>query len=576
MTELGAQLSRRWTAVAVLCLLTLSCFVWSLGAGFVYDDAWTIQHNSAIRSFDALPDLFDGSAVARRVPDAWRPLMVASQMLDYRLFGLRPLGYHLHSVLWHLACVLMVWLLIRRLFRLPRLALTAAALFAVHPIHVEAVAAINYREDLMAAAFGLAALVLLLRPLGEEASAAAPGPSPKEVVRPLGWTTAAAAALLVVGLLAKATVVVMPLLFVALRLALPPRGSRLRAALPGAIALSAAVAAFVCWRLVSAGTLDPYHGHNISTTADRLAGLGWLAHAEASLRTLLQLLIPAGLSPEYDQPARAWSSWPVVATLLGLLALVVATQQAFARKAIVEATGLAWLLIAWIPTSGLFPLPNLRADRYAYLPSVGCCLLLAGLIGRIPRPGLRGVVAALAVGLLAATTVAQVRVWRSDWTVWRRATAVAPRSGRAWTGLARAQVAVGQLGTAEASARRAVALAPGSGTSQLVLANILARQKKLRAACQHYALAEQLTVRHPGHLYTSWGWALFLLGDGPAAQQKLRLAIARLPGLARAHINLSRVLMKAGRIAEARAALQRAVELAPERRAWRRQLRSLE
>lgn len=567
------RLLRPRPAIALLCLLTLSGYVGLLRAGFVYDDAWTIQHNSAIRSFDRVPDLFDGSAMADRVPDAWRPLMVISQMLDYRLFGLEPIGYHLHSLLWHLGCVLMVWLIIRRLFRRPALALTTAALFAIHPVHVEAVSAINYREDLLAGFFGLAALVVLLAPLPGGRSGRISGS--EDLFRPTGRWTIAAAGLLAVGLLGKATVVVLPMLYVVLRLGVvmdgpgrAPVGRWLRAALPGMLALGAAVALFAAWRLASAGEIVPY-------PATAVTDVPWPTHAEAFFRTVSQLLVPLGLSPEYIQPARPWTSAAAIASLLGILTLVIATCWAFARGATVEAIGLAWLLIAWIPTSGLLPLPNLRADRYAYLPSIGCCLLCAGLLGRIGRPALRWAAVLSVLGLFLVATVAQVGVWRSDATVWARAVAIAPGSGRAWAGLARARAAAGRLADAERAAQRGLGLSPSSGTLHLVFANILARRGKLESAMEHYARAEQLAVRHPGHLYASWGWALFLAGDSAAAEQKLRAAVAGSPDLAQAHANLARLLIKSGRVDEARRALQRAVRLDPERSSWRQMLQEL-
>ena len=113
------------------------------------------MHNSVIRSFSALPDLLTGKAVREGVPDGWRPLMVFSLMLDYRLFGGGATGYHLHSVLWHLGCVILVFVAVRRWFGEGPLALATAVLFAIHPIHVEPVSAINYREDLLAAFFHL-------------------------------------------------------------------------------------------------------------------------------------------------------------------------------------------------------------------------------------------------------------------------------------------------------------------------------------------------------------------------------------------------------------------------------------
>jgi tetratricopeptide (TPR) repeat protein len=533
-------------AVIGLCLLTLTGYLGVLRAGFVYDDVWTIEHNAAIRSFARVPALLRGELVRTQTPDAWRPLVVISHMLDYRLFGLRPLGYHLHSLAWHLGCVLLGFALARRLLGRPALALTAAALFAVHPLHVEAVAAVNFREDLIAACLALAALLVL-----------APAPDAGERPRGALWRLPAAAAFALLALAAKETAIVLPLLQLVLALLVPSRGA-LRRALPGAAALGVAVGLYLLWRL-HAGGLSPY--------PEELASLPWPTSAEGTLRTLAQLVVPLGLSPEYEQPARAWLSLAGLASVLGLLAILLASVWAHARGAAVEAVGLLWLLLAWLPTSGLLgALPNVRADRYAYLPSLGACLAAAALLERLRAPRARLAATGLAIAPLLVVSWLQVEVWRSERSLWQRAVATAPASARAWAGLARAQAAAGELAAAGSSAERALRLAPASGDVHLVLANVRARERRFADALPRYARAAELPIRHPGHLYTSWGLALFLAGRPDAAERTLRTAVARAPELAEAHAQLARVLAARGRHEEARAARARAVELAPELR----------
>jgi hypothetical protein len=523
-----------WRALGLriaLSLLAFSCFVPSLSGAFVYDDDWTIVHNSAIRSFDRVPDLFNGRAVDQRVPDAWRPLMVMLHMVDYRLFGLRPLGYHLHNVMWHVACVLIAFAFVRRIGARTELALLAAALFAVHPLVVEPVSAINFREDLLATFFGLASLCVLLgRPEDRRPARSAPGPG----------AILGGAALLGCGLLAKGTAAAFPLLYPGLVLAMTagskPVINRLRALLPPAAALAATVAVFLAWRLATAGAINPYP-HLGVTFAGREAGsvAAVLTQGEAFLRTTGQMLFPVGLSPEYDQSYLRTVAPLGVAGVALLLGLVGASYLLARRGAVAPACGALLLALGWIPTAGLLPLPNLRADRYAYLPLLGLCLLGAALLQRVPRRAVRATVAAAALLACGVLSVNQQQVWRSELALWSHASRIAPRSARVWSGLARAEAGRGRLAEAERHARRGVSLAPESGEQRLVLGNILARRRRFGAALREYRAAKRLGSRHPAHLYTSWGWVAHLAGRNEDALRLLGEAVVHDPGLALAH-----------------------------------------
>lgn len=563
----AARLSQPRWALTGLGLLTLVSFAPSLRAGFVYDDQWTIVHNSSVRSFVHFSDLWTGKAMREGMADAWRPLMVVSQMLDYHVFGLRPLGHHLHNLLWHLACVLLLYGLCLRVFGARDLALGCAALFAIHPVHVEPVAAINYREDLISTALGLAAL-LLLWPRGGVGEY----PRPRALL--------GSAALLLGGLLAKESVAVLPLVYLGLCLALPgpaTAASRLRSALPGTAALLAAVAAHLAWRWITTGSVDPYPA--LGSTMP-LAGQGFLqrlpTHAEALVRSTAQAIVPLGLSPEYPVVPRSWASAAGLGSVALLLALTTSTAWLLLRRrGLLACAALIWLM-GWLPYAGLLSLPNLRADRYAYLPAWGCCLLWAGALLRLPGPEVRRWAVTVLIGVFLVLTIRQQNIWRSELHLWSAASRAAPASVRAIAGLARAQSLAGLHADAERSARHALALAGRSGLPHLILANVLVRANQPARALAHYRSAESLGVRHPDHLYTSWGWALFRLGHTEEAERTLRRAIDRNPGLAVAHANLARVLLAQDRRADAAAALRRAIDLAPEQRSYREELRRLE
>lgn len=600
------------SAPIALVALCSGLYLPAVRGRFLFDDLWTIVHNPAIRSFARLPALFSGRALAEGLPDAWRPLMVVSHMVDYQLFGMHPAGYHLHTILWHAAATVALWAVCRRLLGDRWLALLCGALFAVHPLHVEAVAAINFREDAMAMALALAGVAVLLpAPRGDGVAL------PEDFAatwRRAVWRLPLAGLLVLCGLWAKATAAVAPAIYLAGYLvALRARSSTRAAggadsspveiaastredasssgqgatrpwwkdlgfALPGLGALLAGFLAFVVWRLITGGSLDPYAALGVETAASDVGRLSvWPTYAVVFVEMLGQLIVPRAMAPFYEQPLHHWGSAAGLLAVLVVLGVGAVALWAWWRGRAPIAFGLALLLVGWLPTSGIAPLPHLRADRYAYLPSAGICLVGAALLLRL-RPAPLKIGASLAVlALLAAITLGQQRYWRSSLALWRHGVAVSPRSPLALGGLGRALSRRGHHAEAETYALRAVALGrgrPREGDLVFYLANIEARAGELQQALTRYPEAARLGVRFPGYLYASWGWALHLSGRTAEAEQRLREGLVRAPRLAPLYFNLARVLAHQGRRAEALRALRHALRCAPERARYRRLLRA--
>ncbi|HXU83289.1 MAG TPA: hypothetical protein VN914_17975, partial [Polyangia bacterium] len=168
MTGDAADRSRRLIG-ALLGLLAFGVFARSLASGFVYDAVAQLGEDDFVHTPANLIDVVTLRVMARDVLDFNRPVQLLSLMLDALVWGRRPFGFHLSSVLLHLACVLLLYgLLLRWLDREGRPGLFAAALaaaaFALHPLGVEAVAEPSYREELLVAFFALLALRLAESP----------------------------------------------------------------------------------------------------------------------------------------------------------------------------------------------------------------------------------------------------------------------------------------------------------------------------------------------------------------------------------------------------------------------------
>jgi len=145
--------------VFLLLAVVFSAYVGTLGHEFVWDDEDLIERNPRIRNLEDLSVFF---GVEPFYPNYFRPLLSLSLALDYSIWELEPLGYHLSNLIFHLGCVLMVYLICISL--MPKLSsFLVALLFGIHPIHTEAVTWVSGRSDVLSTLFFLSSLLCLIR-----------------------------------------------------------------------------------------------------------------------------------------------------------------------------------------------------------------------------------------------------------------------------------------------------------------------------------------------------------------------------------------------------------------------------
>jgi hypothetical protein len=321
----------------------------------------------------------------------YRPLVVASFALDRLVDG--TVWFHAVNVLWHAAAAVAVAALAGR-WSDPTGALIAGLLFAVHPVHVEAIANVVGRAEAMAALFTVLAVY-----------AAVAG-------RPVAWSATAFA----LGLLSKENAAVAPALVAWAWVAGLDRPDRRRM-----LALLASWAAVgVAYAAVRALVRQPFAGY--MSVAPMFIGATPLAvrlTAVAAFADVARLLVfPLTLRVDYSPNERTVVTSPLdlrfalglACSFLWAALLVLSVRRG--RK--LEAFGLGWIGIAFLPVSNLlFPAGFYVAERTLYLPSAGVVLAAAAALARLPRERLRPVLAALCV-LGGARTAARVPVWRSD------------------------------------------------------------------------------------------------------------------------------------------------------------------
>ncbi|MDM7914915.1 MAG: tetratricopeptide repeat protein, partial [Candidatus Eisenbacteria bacterium] len=389
----------------------------------------------------------------------WRPVTTFSFAVDHLIAGNAPWLPHLGNLLLHAAATLFWTALLRRLFRSDALAFATGALFAVHPLHTEAVTWVSGRAELLAAVFGIAAIHLAL--------------DPRAKVR---WL-APVAVLFAVGSKESAATIPAVLLFSAWAFR---RDRRVRFPVPVGLACFAPVILYVLARHAVLGAwgapaTDPMDNPLVRTSlAGRLPTV-----LDSAGRYLFLLVWPARLSVDYSAPVLGIVRGPTPFLALGLLALAGLIVLAVRRPARPEGWGSGFALLTFALASNLpVVIGTIFAERLFYLPSAG--LLLVAVAGGLAllarRPQLRpAFVAALAILLIAgaARSFARNRDYQSDLTLYEAGARTQPKSPKMRYNLALELSRLERWPEALREATEAIRLNPASRESREVLAKSL-------------------------------------------------------------------------------------------------------
>ncbi len=487
------------------------------GHDFVdYDDPVWIAKLAPGLSRQGLETAFADEVVAN-----WVPVSVLSMLVDRELHGGSARGYLLGNLALHAATTAALFCVLTRTTGAVFPSAFVAAVFGWHPLHVESVAWISQRKDVLCGLFSVLAL-------GLHAHAAQ---------RPSRGRRAATLAAVALALGSKPTAVTLPFVLVlfewwplarlecSARSGLPTPGAlaaSLREKLP-MLALAAAVSVVTFRVQAATGAV---------AASDVLPFPLRLGNAIDSLRAYLaDAFWPSGLAAFYPHEAAIASPLATLGSALALGAISLALGVG-SRRIPAGLAGWLWFLGTLVPVLGLVQVGlQSRADRYTYLPLIGLAVAVAFPLAEIaaPRASSRralGALALVAVAALGVAARAQVHTWRDSLSLYARVARVAPPSGFAQLGLGRAL-------------RRA-----GHG-DEAVHHLGLAAQLDAHDPTPHRELAEHFATR----------------GDLSIAIAHQRAATERAPDDMRFLVRLAQLLLQAGRAVEARTPLARAEDL---------------
>jgi tetratricopeptide (TPR) repeat protein len=546
----GVGRSGRWRAraaaagaAALLALLALWPVLTHPFAGI--DDHEYVTANPAVRQGltpAAVRWAFTTFAAAN-----WHPLTWLSHQLDVQLYGLAPAGHHATSLLLHAAAAAALFLALDAMTGSAVPSFVVAALFAVHPLHVESVAWISERKDVLSG-------LLFALTLGAWARYAR---------RPSVGRYGAAAALLALGLLAKPMLVTTPL--VLLLLDVWPLGRVRTAAALARAAVEKLPLLALCGASAAITLAAQSAGHAVAGL-DLLPLPARLANAAVSyLRYAARAAWPQGLAVYYPHPGRALSLGLGAAAGVLLLAATVGALR-LGRRSPAVPVGWLWFLGMLLPVIGIVQVGDqAMADRYTYLPLIGLFLAAAwGLPAAAPpraRAALGGLAAAAIAACIAASLV-QVSHWRDDVALFSRALAVTEGNWTAHQGLGRALEARGDLDGAEAQYRRALAIRPHFTEARYNLGVLLLERGRFAEAAGHLGAVRRIWPL-VADARANYGVALAGSGRLEEATDELRAAVAMKPDAASPRYNLGCALLELGRKREAAERFREALRIDP-------------
>jgi len=553
-----------------------------------YDDQAYVTENSVVRggltwsgARWALSDIHTGY---------WHPLTWLSLMLDYELYGLHAGGYHVTNVIFHILNTILLFLVFSRLTGSPWRSGVVAALFALHPLHVESVAWVAERKDVLSGFFWMLAMCGYVR----------------YVERPGVGRYFLVLVLFILGLMSKPMLVTLP--FVLLLLDVWPLGRcRWGESEPGggvslARLIGEKVPLFVLAIGISVWTY--LAARQIGAVADPQSLSMGVRIANASSSYILyiwKMIWPANLAVFYPY-SELWPLWKLILSVLVIFLIsAIAFRQARTYPYII--VGWLWYLGTLIPTIGIIQAgAQAMADRYTYIPMVGLFIIMTWGFSDLTRRWHNrrvsmAMLTLLVLSLMSIVTWHQTHYWQRGESLLYHALAVTknnyiahsglgeiflkqnryreavqqyqaalkakPNYEKAWYGLGVAQQYLGNHREAISSFTQALSVEPRYAAAHYALADAFSTHGSHHEAFHHYRAALRYAPEEV-ELYNRLGNLSAHQGRWEEALHYYREGLRRQPDHAGFYNNIGMVLLRQDRAGDAEQSFRSAVRLRPE------------
>jgi tetratricopeptide (TPR) repeat protein len=553
---------RFWWLAVSLVFIGLIAYLPVLQNGFVWDDDTFLTNNPLIKAPDGLFRFW----FSTQASDYW-PVTSSTLWLEWRLWGMHALGYHVTNVALHLGEGVLLWSILRRL-RVPG-AYLAALLFIVHPVNVESVAWIAQRKNLMAMLFYLASIYFFVRriavgtgvpPVRAAAKSKADTDGRGRPSLPLDKWYYLSLLSFLLAMLSKGSVAPLPVVLLGIIAWRRRIDRRDLLEISPFFLISAALILINVWCQTHGWEGTIRHADGL----ERLLGAGG-----AVWFYLYKALLPIGLVFVYPQWHVAGDNglwWLPLLGAVGLTALL--WRLARPDRPLERGSLFAWLyfIVMLLPVMGFtdvyFMRYSLVADHYQHLAIIGLLALAAAAWASLDNPRVRLAVAVIAVGTLGVLTWRQCGMYLDTPTLYRVTLDRNPDCWMVYNNLGLLESAAGRPEIARRDYTRALELNPDFYEASLNLGNIELDSGRPQAAIALYEQSLRDKPDYPEGFY-SIGNALHAMGRNPEAIAAYERALQLRPNYLDAENNLGIALAEIGQISEAAAHYKTALQLDP-------------
>jgi tetratricopeptide (TPR) repeat protein len=572
----------------LLALITVAVYLPVIEQGFVaFDDNYYLTANPTVQAGLT----WEGArwAFTRAHAANWHPVTWLSHMLDCQIYGLKPAGHHVTSLLFHTANTLLLFGLLKRLTGAFWRSALVAALFALHPLHVESVAWVAERKDVLSTFFFMLTLgayaryaIGIRRAMGLNAEPSCMQSATRNTQHAIRYYVLALF-FFALGLMSKPMLVTVPFILLLLDYwplqrcgpapcNLKPSARRLH--LSAFILHPLLLEKLPFFMLSSASCVITLIAQQKGGAVAPLDGVSGVSVESRIINTpisyvwyLVKLIWPSDLAVVYPYVRER----PLEQVFLATTLLVALTGMALwqGRRRAYLAVGWFWYLGTLVPVIGLVQVGTQSiADRYTYVPAIGLFIALAWGVAdltsawRKRKPALAAGTAAVLTAYAVAVG-AQTLCWQNTESLFRHALAVTRDNFIAYNNLGLYVAEHGELELGKKYYRLAIEIAPNYPPPRNNLGTALVQQKKYEEAIAAFESALSINPRS-AEVEGNLGAALYCLGKTDEAINHLREAIRLNPEHSMAHFNLANALLQKDRLAEAIEHYRTALALNPE------------
>jgi tetratricopeptide (TPR) repeat protein len=533
-----------------LIVITLFVFLQVYSFEFInYDDDIYVYKNPHIQAGITLESV--KWAFSTGYANFWHPLTWLSHMLDWELFGARPAGYHLMALFFHIANTLLLFIVLKRMTEAPWRSAFVAALFALHPLHVESVAWVTERKDVLSTFFWLLTMWAYVR----------------YVNRPGAANYLMVVLFFVLGMMAKPMLVTLP--FVLMLLDYWPLNRFLNSKFSILNSIIEKIPLFVLSAVSSVvAFIAQRAGEAVASTA-MLPVRPRIINALISYVIYIEKMFwPSRLAVFYPYPISKLTVWSAAAPLLLLLAISVIVFL-LAKRHRYLVTGWLWYLGTLVPVIGLVQVGSYaRADRFTYITLTGLFIIVAwgapDLLAKFRyKRILLTVSGLLIISTLSVCTWFQLRHWRNNETLFRHALQVTQSNYVAHRNLADVLFEQSRFSEAEEQCKKYISIVPDDPKVINTLAAALSHQGRLDEAAEYFTQALRIA---PDDISIRLNLGLTLIDSGrfQEAAKEYGEVLLLDPNNAAAHNGIGIALLRQGRVDEAVQYFTEALRIKPD------------